>query len=184
MLVFLTFDMEKVLCLRSTAVQTAMLYFPIVFSHVVPSVFQHPSLAVIFCAFCLYLLRPARDFCSAKNNLQGLVTAEERLLCNLCLQFWEGSEKPLEVMSGGGNCFFQGTASSITLLLTPAASKGGKGRDSSTVSAKISHMTMICCFFRRNGMHQALCSAGWLFLYQLLLMTVVVISSLPLVFPS
>lgn len=51
-------------------------------------------------------------------------------------------------MSGGGNCFSQGTDSSITLLLTPAASKGGNGRDSSTAPAKISHNTIICCFFR------------------------------------
>lgn len=49
-------------------------------------------------------------------------------------------------MSGGG--ISQGTASSITLLLTPAASKGGKGRDSSTAAGKISHKTTICCFFR------------------------------------
>lgn len=54
-------------------------------------------------------------------------------------------------MSGGGNCFSQGTASSITLLLTPAARKGGKGIDSATAPARISHSTTICCFFRSKN---------------------------------
>ena len=50
-------------------------------------------------------------------------------------------------MSVVGSCFSSGTASPMTLLHTRAAGKCGKGSDSQTAPAMISHKAMVCCFF-------------------------------------
>lgn len=64
-----------------------------------------------------------------------------------------GSGKPPEVVSVGGSCFSQGTASSITLSRTPATVEAGKGCDSLTAPAMTSHKAMV--LFLRRGVEYA-----------------------------
>lgn len=119
------------------AIRTAMLDFPVVLFHMLcwlsPSILLLQSFSM--CFFFIYLGQQKR-FCSANNNPQGLVTAEEKLVFNLYLPF-RGK--------GVGSCFSKGTASSISLLLTPAASKGGKGSNSLTAPAMVSNKATVCC---------------------------------------
>lgn len=137
------------MCLSSTAVQTAMSHFPAVFfPRVVPPVFHHPTLAVIFCVFCLYLFRPARDF-AVLITIPRAWLLQRKDFAVICAYTSEMVQENLWRLCWGRELIFPGDWEiTITVSLTPAASKGGKGRDRVTATAVISRKAITCCFFR------------------------------------
>lgn len=148
MLVFLKFDMEEVLCSSSTEVQSAMLHFPIVFfrccTNCLPT--SH-SCTLHFLHVLSLFIWACKRLCNTKNDPQCLVTAEERFLCNLCLHFWEGSGKALEVMSGEGTAFPRVLPLPLPSCLLQQPARVER-EESATAPAMIPHKTTICCFFR------------------------------------
>lgn len=110
--------------------------------------------------------------------------AEEKLVFNLYLPSRGGSRNPSEVVLRGGSCFSQGTASSITLSLAPAASQGGKGSTSLTAPATISNQATVCCFFGSEWNTPNYVFNRMVLCAPVAITSVVVILPQPLFFPS
>lgn len=140
---FDTYYRKKILCSSSTAIQTATLSFPVL-CQLSPNI---PLLQSSSTCFVFTYFGQQKRICSTKNNPYGLFTAEKTpMSLILSLPFQGCSGKLLEAVSEGGSCFSQGTASSITLSLTSAASRGGKESDSLKAPAIISNKATVCCF--------------------------------------
>lgn len=77
-------------------------------SHVVTTVFQHPTLAVTFYVFCLYLFRPARDFTMLTTILRAWSLLRKGFSV-ICANTSDGAEESLwRLCQGEGTAFPRG----------------------------------------------------------------------------